>query len=61
VNIKAAKEYALARLQEPSTWRGITLIVTAAGAHMNPDQKEAIIYAGLTVAGLMGAISKDPK
>ncbi len=51
--------YLLARLQEPSTWRGLVLIATAAGAVLSPDQQEAIIAGGMMVAGLLGAALPD--
>lgn len=51
--------YLLARLQEPSTWRGLVLIATAAGAALSPDQQEAVIAGGLLVAGLLGAALPD--
>ena len=51
--------YLLARLQEPSTWRGLVLIATAAGAVLSPDQQEAIIAGGLLVSGLLGAALPD--
>ena len=53
------KSYLLARLQEPSTWRGLVLIATACGTALSPDQQEAIVTAGLLVAGLIGAASPD--
>ena len=53
------KSYLLARLQEPSTWRGLVLIATALGAVLSPDQQEAIITGGLLVSGLIGAASPD--
>ncbi len=49
------RDYLLARLQEPSTWRGLVLIATALGAVLSPDQQEAIVAGGLLVAGLIGA------
>ena len=49
------KAYLLARLQEPSTWRGITLIATACGAVLSPDQREAIIAGGMLLSGIIGA------
>lgn len=49
------RAYLLARLQEPSTWRGFVLIATACGAVLSPDQQEAIISGGLLLAGLIGA------
>lgn len=51
--------YLLARLQEPSTWRGLVLIATAAGAVLSPDQQEAVIAGGLLVSGLLGAALPD--
>jgi hypothetical protein len=56
-----ARDYLVARCNESSTWRGIILIATAAGAKLKPDQTEAIITAGLMVSGLMGAVTKDSK
>lgn len=49
------RDYLLARLQEPSTWRGLVLIATALGAVLSPDQQEAIVSGGLLLAGLVGA------
>lgn len=49
------REYVIARMQEPSTWRGLVLIATALGATLSAEQKEAIIAAGILVAGMIGA------
>lgn len=53
------RDYILARLQEPSTWRGLVLIASALGAALSPDQKEAIVTGGLLLAGLIGAAVPD--
>ena len=53
--------YAIARLQEASTWRGLVLVATAFGAALSPEQQEAIITVGLLVAGLIGALLPDAK
>lgn len=53
--------YMIARLQEASTWRGIVLVATAFGAVLSPEQQEAIVTAGLLVAGLIGALLPDAK
>jgi len=53
--------YAIDRLQEASTWRGIVLVATAFGAVLSPEQQEAIITVGLLVAGLIGALLPDAK
>lgn len=53
------RDYILARLQEPSTWRGLVLIASALGAALSPDQKEAIVTGGLLLAGIIGAAVPD--
>lgn len=53
------RDYILARLQEPSTWRGLVLIASALGAALSPDQQEAIVTGGLLLAGLIGAAVPD--
>ena len=55
----AAKAFILARLQEPSTWRGLILIVTALGANVKPELGEAIVTAGLMLAGLVAVAFPD--
>lgn len=57
--LKAGFNYLVDRAKEPSSWRGAILIVTALGAHLNPQQTQAIITAGLMAAGLVGAMTKD--
>lgn len=54
-------DYILDRLQEPSTWRGIVLLLTALGVSFSPDAQEAIISVGLSIAGLIGILTKDQK
>lgn len=53
------KDYILARLSEASTWRGIIMLATAAGVVFSAQQAEAVIAAGLALAGLVGAFSAD--
>jgi hypothetical protein len=53
------KAYILERMKEPSTWRGLTLLLTAAGVPLAPAVSEAIIAVGLAVAGLIGAVTPD--
>lgn len=53
--------YIVARLQEPSTWRGLVLIATAVGAHLSDAQVSSIIEVGLLVAGFIGAALPDKK
>ncbi|MFC5353566.1 hypothetical protein [Azospirillum himalayense] len=51
-------KYFLDRLSEPSTWRGFVLIATALGLKLAPDMQEAIIAAGVAVAGLIDTAKK---
>lgn len=53
------KTYLLDRLREPSTWRGLTVFLTAAGVALDPESIDYIIATGLGVAGLIGALTKD--
>ena len=51
--------YIFERMKEPSTWRGVAALVSAAGIALTPEQTEAIVAAGLAVIGLIGAICPD--
>jgi hypothetical protein len=53
------KAYVLERLKEPSTWRGIVLLLTAIGVPIAPGMADMIISAGLAVTGLIGAVTPD--
>lgn len=53
------KDYLLARAKEPSSWRGLILLLTAAGVPIAPGMAEAIISVGLAVAGLIGVATPD--
>ena len=53
------KQYLLDRLKEPSTWRGLVLVVTSCGIALRPEQIEAINFIGLFVAGFLGAATRD--
>lgn len=53
--------FLMARLKEPSTWRGVISIVTAMGVALSPSQMEAIIAGGLALMGIVGAFTPDAK
>ena len=53
------KAYVLERLKEPSTWRGLILLLTAVGVPVAPALADSIISVGLAVAGLIGAVTPD--
>lgn len=48
------KAYVIERLKEPSTWRGVIMLLTAIGVPIAPAMADAIVAAGLAVAGLIG-------
>ena len=47
------------RLKESSTWRGLTMLLTALGISVHPDLMEQIIVAGTGIAGVIGIVTKD--
>ncbi|MCI0430265.1 MAG: hypothetical protein L0210_06960 [Rhodospirillales bacterium] len=51
--------YLIARLKEPSAWRGLVLLLTSLGLGISPEQSDAIVAAGLAVAGAIGAFAPD--
>ena len=51
--------YLIQRLKEASTWRGIILVATAAGAHWSPESQETEITVGVGLAGVIGALIPD--
>ena len=53
------RDYFLARAKEPSTWRGAILFLTAIGVPIAPAMSDAIVTAGLGLAGLIGMITAD--
>ncbi len=57
--LERAWAYLVARLQEPTTWRGLVLMLTAFGTQLAPEKQEAIIAVGLLIAGVIGAAVPD--
>jgi hypothetical protein len=51
----------VARLKEASTWRGLIFIATAFGLQLAPAMQEAIVTAGIGLAGVAGAVLPDSK
>jgi hypothetical protein len=45
-------------LSQNSTWRGLILLATAAGVHMEPDIQNQIVATGLGLTGLINVIRK---
>ena len=53
------KQYILDRAKESSTWRGFILLLTAIGVPVAPAMADAIVSAGLAIAGLIGVVAPD--
>lgn len=58
---KQALNWALDRLSEQSTWRGIVLALTSAGIVISPDNSAKIIAAGLAIVGVINIFRKETK
>lgn len=58
-------DYMLERMKEPSSWRGLTWIAAAAiarfGGEFSADQQVAVMAAGATIAGALGAFLPSGK
>jgi predicted anti-sigma-YlaC factor YlaD len=54
------KEFMLARLKEPSSWRGAIWVLTAFGLiALKGEQAEAIIAFGMAMAGGVSVVTPD--
>ena len=53
------KQYLIDRMREPSTWRGIILLLTAIGVPIAPELQTTIVSVGLGLAGMIGAAAPD--
>ena len=53
------KDYIIARAKEASTWRGIILLLTAAGVPIAPALADTIVSVGLALAGMIGVVTAD--
>lgn len=52
-------EWFLERLKEPSSWRGLSMLLTAGGLAISPAHIEIILTSGFAIVGAIGAVSKD--
>lgn len=51
-------DFILARSKEPSSWRGVSLVLTALGIYVEPSLYAQITTVGMGVAGLIGMVTK---
>lgn len=61
MNYKIIIDWVLARMAEPTTWRGLIGIAAAAGVAVNPQQSAIILAFGMGLAGFINVVIKDPK
>jgi hypothetical protein len=54
-------QFFIDRANEPSSWRGFIVFLTAIGVKVSPEWQETIIALGLGIAGLIGMLTKDKK
>jgi hypothetical protein len=54
-------DYIIDRAKEPSTWRGIFLILGAVGVPVAPDLANEIMATAMSAAGLIGVLTADKK
>lgn len=52
-------KFITSRLSEASSWRGIFLLLTAAGVTLRPELQVAITAVGLALTGLVGVVAPD--
>jgi hypothetical protein len=51
--------YLIARLLEPSTWRGLVSLLTLAGLKIAPQESDAILTAGVSVYSAINILRKE--
>lgn len=57
--MKPLLNYLIARLGEPSTWRGAFALLTAIGITLHPEQVAAITSLGLAAIGTLNVFRRE--
>lgn len=57
--MKSALKFIVARLSEPSTYKGVVLALTGLGLYVRPEIAAAVTSIGLGIAGLIGVVLPD--
>jgi hypothetical protein len=52
-------QWIINRLHEPSSWRGLIWLATAVGISISPEVAAQVVTVGMSVAGLIGLLSKN--
>ena len=57
--IKTIFNWLSSRLNERSSWLGLTAILASVGVVISPELQDVIIQVGISVAGLIAFLTKD--
>lgn len=57
--MKNLLDFLLSRAKERSTWLGLISLATALGLTLSEMQSEAVIAAGMSLAGLLAVFTTD--
>ena len=52
-------KYILARILEPSTWRGLVSLATLFGLKIAPDQADAVLTAGVSIYSAINIFRRE--
>jgi hypothetical protein len=52
-------KYIIARLIEPSTWRGLVSLATLFGLKIAPDQADAVLTAGVSLYSAINILRRE--
>lgn len=52
--------WCLARVREPSTWKGAVALLTAFGIAISPEMAQAIVALGLAIGGIINVVTPEP-
>lgn len=59
MNRQAVIDYIVARAKEPSTWRGVVVVLGALGLYIKPELAESIMVVGGLIAGGIAVATSD--
>jgi hypothetical protein len=59
MNRQAVIDYIVARAKEPSTWRGVVVLLTGLGVSLKPEFAESIVTVGALIAGGIAVATSD--
>lgn len=59
MQLDTTMSYIIARLLEPSTWRGLVSLATLFGLKVAPEQADAIMTAGVSVYSAINIFRKE--